>query len=227
PESGENAIMKMMAYLAQLPEGIVIMDLNGGINYNSVPAHAILEIDTVAGFRDPIRPKISRIYSSLLALEAKMREFREEGFRPPYPTMNLGMVRTSEAEVRFTGSCRFPPTVTDAIYDEWMHQLEKAVQDVGSTFRVREYRKGFTTPAESEFLRGAQQILTDMGLDPNLDKVTLASAANVFSRLGIECVVWGPGQSVGNSHAPNECVKLSDLKTATEFYKRLLERFCL
>jgi acetylornithine deacetylase/succinyl-diaminopimelate desuccinylase-like protein len=39
--------------------------------------------------------------------------------------------------------------------------------------------------------------------------------------------MWGPGQSVGNSQAPNENVKLGDLNTATAFYKQLMERFCL
>jgi acetylornithine deacetylase/succinyl-diaminopimelate desuccinylase-like protein len=227
PRSGENAILKMMAYLAQLPEGIAIMDLNGGINYNSVPASAILEIDTVAGFSEPILPKISHIYGSLLALERELSRFREDGFRPPWPTMNIGMIRTFEAEVRLTGSCRLPPAVTDEIYENWMNSLNKAVQSVGATFRIKDYRKGFTTASESPFVKGVQEILSSMSLDPGLDKIGIASEANVFNRLGVECLVWGPGQSIGNSLAPNENVKLDDLRVATAFYQRLLERYCL
>lgn len=227
PRTGENAILKMMAYLAQLPEGIAVMDLNGGISYNSVPASAILEIDTVAGFADPILPRISHIYRSLQNLENELSRFREEGFRPPHPTMNIGMIRTFETEVRLTGSCRLPPTVTDEIYENWMSSLNSAVQSVGATFRVKDYRKGFTTSKESSFVQGVQGILGAMSLDRSLDKIGIASEANVFSRLGIECLVWGPGQSIGNSLAPNENIKLNDLQMATEFYRRLLERFCL
>lgn len=227
PRSGENAILKMMAYLSQLPEGIAIMDLNGGINYNSVPASAILEIDTVAGFSDPILPKISHIYKSLQDLETELTRFREAGFRPDHPTMNIGMIRTFETEVRLTGSCRLPPTVTDEIYENWMNTLNQAVESVGATFRVKDYRKGFTTSPESRFVKGVQEILSTMSLDPGLAKIGIASEANVFNRLGIECLVWGPGQSVGNSLAPNENVKLNDLRMATEFYQRLLERCCL
>ncbi|MGZ3723969.1 MAG: M20 family metallopeptidase [Bdellovibrionales bacterium] len=223
----ENAIMKMLAYLAQLPEGIALMDLNGGINHSSMPLSSVLEIDMVAGFKDPILPKISKIFSSLQVLEKELQEFREEGFDPPYPTVNMGMIRTSETEVRITGCCRLPPSVTDAAYEEWMAKLEKAVREVGATFRVTDYRKGFTTDAQSEFVQTAQGILAKMGLPPEVHKITGATEASVLSRLGIECLVWGPGQSVGNSHAPNENIKLSDLKTATEFYKRLIERFCL
>lgn len=227
PDLGQNAIMKMMEYLAQLPEGVAVMDLNGGINYNSVPAQAIFEIDTVASFRDPILPKISKIYSGLMALEREMREFHEEGFNPPYPTMNIGMIRTDETEVRLTGSCRLPPSVTDADYDGWMRKLDLAVREVGATFRVKDYRRGFQADEASEFVKGAQQILSQLGLSPKLHKSALSSEANVFVRLGIECLVWGPGQSVGNSHAPNENIKVKDLRTATDFYRLMVERFCL
>lgn len=227
PRLGDNAILKMLDYLSHLPEGIAIMDLNGGINYNSVPASAVLEIDMVAGFRDPILPKISRIYHGLKDLENELNKFTEEGFNPPHPTMNLGMVRTSEQEVRFTGSCRLPPSVTDEIYEKWMSGLNQSVQAAGATFRVKDYRKGFIARPRSEFVEGLQTIMREMSLEAELDKMTLASEANVFSRLGIECLVWGPGQSIGNSHAPNENIKISDLRTATEFYKRSIERFCL
>lgn len=227
PQAGENAIMKMMEYLSHLPDGIAVMDLDGGIDYNTVPENALLEIDTVAGFKDPILPKISHIHAGLKALEVELKAFREEGFDPPHPTMNLGMVRTYQQEVRITGSCRLPPSVTDATYENWMRKLGAAVQRVGATFRVKDYRKGFTTHAESQFVKGAQEILGKMGLNAQPQKLAVATEANVFSRLGIECLVWGPGQSVGNSHAPNENIRISDLRTATEFYKQLIERFCL
>jgi acetylornithine deacetylase/succinyl-diaminopimelate desuccinylase-like protein len=227
PKGGENAIMKMLEYLAHLPEGIAIMDLDGGINYNSVPASAVLEIDTVAGFHDPILPKISRLYTSLKELESDLSQFTEQGFDPHHPTVNMGMIRTSDNDVRITGSVRLPPSVTDAVYEGWMKKLESAVKSVGATFRVKDYRKGFNTSPESEFVKGAQGVLTAMGLDAALAKATMASEASVFSRHGIECLMWGPGQSVGNSHAPNESVKIGDLRTAIEVYKKLIERFCL
>lgn len=223
----ENAITKMLAYLAQLPEGIALMDLNGGINGTALPLSAVLEIDMMAGFKDPILPKISKIFASLQQLEKELQGFRDEGFDPPYATVNLGMIRTSETEVRMAGCCRMPPSVTDAVYEEWMQKLERVLREVGATFRVTDYRKGFTSSANSEFVKTAQEILGKMGLSPEVHKITGATEASVLGRLGIECLVWGPGQSVGNAHAPNENIKLGDLKTATEFYKRSIERFCL
>lgn len=227
PQAGENAIMKMLEYLAQLPDSVAVMDLDGGINYNSVPASAILEIDTVAGFRDPILPKIARIRGEFLELEKKLQEHREEGFFPPYPTMNLGMIRTSDEDVKITGSCRLSPTISDSVYEGWMKSLAEACNSLGATFRVTDYRKGFQTSPIAKFVVESQKILKEMGLSQVPIKMTMATEASVFSRLGVECLVWGPGRSVGNSHAPNESIQLSSLNQATEFYKRAVERFCL
>ncbi len=227
PGAGQNAIMIMLEYLTQLPEGIAVMDLDGGHNNNSVPAHAILEIDTVAGFKNPILPKIARIYQSLLQLQEEMRGFSESGFSPSYPTMNIGRVRSDEDGVILSGSCRLPPSVTDAIYEGWMSKLATTVQEVGATFRVKDYKRGFTAEPQTEFVLGTQNVLREMGLNPELQKLAQTTEANVFHRMGAECLVWGPGQSVGNSHAPNECINIADLRQAAEFYSRLLERFCL
>ncbi len=227
PGTGESAIVKMFAYIAQLPDGIALMDLDGGINYNSVPSNAVLEIDTVAGFKDPILPKISKIFGNIKALEVELQSFREDGFDPPYATVNLGMIRTFENEVRITGSCRLPPSITDDVYEGWMKKLEQTVQSNGATFRVKDYRKGFNANEKSEFMKTTQEILKKIGLDPEPHKMIGATEASVFSRLGVECLVWGPGESVGNSHAPNESIKISDLKMAIKFYKCLMERFCL
>lgn len=223
---GENAIVKMLGYLAQLPDGIAVMDLDGGVNHNSVPASAVLEIDMNAGFKDPILPKITQIYSGLVELEKELQHFQAEGFDPPYATMNMGKIRTFDDEIRITGCCHLPPSVTDAVYEAWMKQLESAVKAVGARFRVRDYRKGFLADESSGFVKTAQALLSELGLDPSLERIAAPTEASVFGRLGIECVVWGPGQSAGNSLVPNENVKISELRKATEVYQRLIERYC-
>jgi succinyl-diaminopimelate desuccinylase len=227
PQAGDNAIMKMLNYLSQLPDGIAVMDLDGGINHNSVPASAVLEIDTVAGFKDPILPKLSRIFRCLQELDQDLKRFHDPSFSPPHPIMNLGMIRTSEAEVLITGSCRLPPSVTDADYEAWMRRLAETAQAVSGGFRLRSYAKGFETDVTSDFVAATQGVLSELKLPAGVHKTGVVTEASVLSRSGIECLVWGPGQSVGNSLAPNESIKMEDLRTATGFYSRLMERFCL
>lgn len=227
PSQGDNAIMKMLAYLEQLPAGIAVMDLDGGLNHNSVPGSSVLEIDVMGGFKDPIVPKLSQIHAALLKVQSQLEQFRDDRFDPPHPTMNLGTIRTTEDGVTLQGSCRVPPTVTDQAYEQWMRILQQACQANGATFRVRDYRKGFEVSSDSDLVRVASETLTQIGLKPTPGAFAGATEASVFHRLGVECVVWGPGLSVGNSHAPNECIKMRDLDLAVDFYRRFLEGFCL
>lgn len=227
PDRGENAIVKMLEYLAQLPDGIAIMDLDGGINYNSVPSSAVLEVDIVGGFRDPIVPKISAIMSALQRVDMKFKSFPDQGFLPSHPTMNIGMIRTFDDQVRLTGSCRLPPSVTDSVYEEWMSDLSVACEQASATFHVQDYKKAFKTSLDSGFLRQCQEVLKNSHLTSTPVTTSVSTEASVFSRLGMECLVFGPGVGAGNSHAPNECVSIEDLHKATDFYRQVVERFCL
>jgi succinyl-diaminopimelate desuccinylase len=224
---GDNAIMKMLAYLQQLPEGIAVMDLDGGISYNSMPTSAVLEIDMMGGFSDPIVPKLTAIYKALLKVEALLEKFHDARFEPPHPTVNLGTIRVNEDGVTMTGACRLPPSVTDQTYEQWMRVIQEACQQNRATFRVRDYRKGFEVSADSELVRTAAETLTTLKLKATHGAFAGATEASVFSHWGVECIVWGPGQSVGNSHAPNESIKMRDLDLAVDFYRQFLEGFCL
>ena len=226
PELGENAIVKMLDYLVQLPEGIAVMSLDGGINFNSVPDFAVLEIDMVAGFKDPIVPKIAHILKKTKEVEAEFKNFVEKE-EDDTPTMNIGSIRTYDDQIRVIGSCRMPYPVPEELYQKWMSDLGQSCADKGAAFRIRDYKKAFHVPKSSEFLKGCGEILSSLGHDAQPQAISVATEASVFSRLGLECLVFGPGQSIGNSHAPNEKVKISDLETATEFYRQIIKRFCL
>lgn len=225
PQLGENAIVKMLDYLVQLPSGLAVMDLDGGINFNSVPDSSVLEIDLVAGFKDPIVPKLAHVLERAKEVEAEFKQHSEDQME--VPTMNIGMIRTFDDQVRVTGSCRMPHSVSEEEYQSWMGQLGEACTKVGGSFRVRDYKSAFHVKKSSEFLKGCMHELKPLSIgkdEPGV--ISTASEASVFARMGIECLVFGPGVSYGNSHAPNEVVKVSDLESATDFYKKCIKRFC-
>ena len=76
-------------------------------------------------------------------------------------------------------------------------------------------------------VRGCLQELSDMGLSDQVITQSSTNEASIFSRIGIECVCFGAGKREGNMHTPHENVAIEDLQKATEFYKRIIERFCL
>lgn len=227
PQLGESAIKKLLDYLTKLPEGIAIMEIEGGTSYNTVPAHAFLEIDMVGELKESIAAKIAIVARAIHEVENKFEGFPDPTFTPPFPSLNIGMIRTYQDHVKFGGSCRLPPTVSDEVYEEWMSILRRACQSVGAIFRVTDYKQPFRTSEEESIVKVCRDQLLAMGRQTECATQAVANEANVFSRFGISCVAIGPGKGVGNSHAPNECVKIEELHEAVRFYKGILERVCL
>jgi acetylornithine deacetylase/succinyl-diaminopimelate desuccinylase-like protein len=227
PQSGESAIQKMLDYLEKLPDGLAIMEIEGGVNFNTVPAHAILEIDMVGGLRDTIGRKIRILMDAIKKVEAQFAKYNDPSFTPAGPTLNIGIIRTFEDHIKMVGCCRLPPSVTDDVYHGWMESLRHSCSQLGATFRIADYKQPFRTSLSSDFVKHCQAELKNLGLQSSVATQSSTNEANVFSRFGLECLVFGAGRGVGNSHAPNEFVKISDLEAATKFYRGVLERVCL
>ncbi len=227
PLSGESAIHKLFDYLTKLPEGLAVMEIDGGTNFNSVPAHAVLEIDMVGGLRDTIGRKIAHILEALKKVELDFQHYADNSFTPPQPTLNIGTIRTHRDNVKMAGCCRLPPTVTDETYESWMQVLRNACESVGAVFHVTDYKRSFRTPLSSSFVKICQGELENIGLSAPCSAHAVTNEANVFSRFGIECVVVGPGRGLGNSHGPDENIAISQLHEAARFYKGVIERVCL
>lgn len=226
PQSGECAISKALEYLEHLPSGLAIMDLDGGVNDNSVPPQAFLEIDFVGDLKEPTAEKLIRIHQCLKDLRIKMQSQKDLRFNPEHATLNFGTIRTRSAGVHISGSCRIPPSVQDSVYRSWIGEVETVCAGLGARFSVRDYRRGFDS-FDSDFARGVCEINESLDLPGELKAISTTTEASVFSKLGISCVAYGAGKGIGNSHQPDEKVRLSELNKSIEFYKACIERFCL
>lgn len=227
PHLGDSAVKKMLEYLLQLPDGIVLMEMDGGTNFNSVPSNAFLEVDPVNGVMDSMAKKIGAIYQKIKELEVQFLAYQDRAFNPSHPTLNIGLVRTFDDHVFMSGSCRIPPIVTNEVYEKWMQDLKDCCLSVGAEFRITDYKRPYRTEEQSPFVKGCLSELKELGLSGELGTQSSTNEASLWSRIGIECVAFGPGTREGNIHTPQEHVKIDDLKKAVEFYQRVIERFCL
>lgn len=227
PQLGESAVRKMLDYLMQLPDGIVVMEMDGGVNFNTVPANAFLELDLVSGINDPMAQKVRTIFKAIKNLELDFQNYKDEEFNPSHPTLNIGLIRTEEDHVLISGSCRIPPIVTNEIYEKWMKDLDSVCQSVGAHFRVADYKRPYRTENDSMLVRGCLSEMEKLGLNPKCITQPSTNEASLWSRIGIECVSFGAGKREGNIHTPKEHVDIDDLKKSIQFYKKVIERFCI
>jgi len=181
----------------------------------------------VGGLKETIGTKIGHVLRAVGAVEKEFAKCADPQFSPAEPTLNIGLVRTNEDSVKFSGCCRMPPSVTHETYEGWMSILRGACEEIGGVFRVTEYKQPFRTPSHHPLALACKAELTKLGRETAPAAQSVANEANVFHRFGISCLVFGPGRGVGNSHAPNEHVRIEQLHEATRFYRGVLERVCL
>jgi acetylornithine deacetylase/succinyl-diaminopimelate desuccinylase-like protein len=227
PHLGESAVTKLFDFLRDLPEGIAILQIDGGTASNIIPSNAMLELDTVSHIQNPIKFKILKIYDCIRELEKEFLKYKDHEFSPPYPTLSIGTVRTTEDAIIISGNCRIPPIISQSIYELWMRKIQSVCEEQGADFRILDYKKPFRTPAESSLVKMCLEEMAHVGIHPEVSTQASTNEASLLSRVGIECVCFGPGPREGNIHTPHEHVAVEDLEKATEFYKKMIERLCL
>jgi len=227
PQMGESAIKKLFEYLLKMPSDITIMEIDGGVNFNTVPANSILEIDFVPGHRISMAKKLTTIYKAICDLEDKFLQFQDEEFQPSSPTLNIGLVRTKEDSIFISGTCRIPPSVSNEIYEGWMKELALVCQSVEAEFRITDYKRPFKGDKGSEFVQICQSQLKKMNLPEKIITIPSTNEASIFARTGIECICFGAGKREGNIHTPSEHVSIESLQKATDFYEKIIQKVCL
>jgi len=227
PQTGDSAIKKLFQYILQMPDDITIMDVDGGVNFNTVPAHAVLEIDLASGHQLPMARRLARIYQAIRDLEDEFLQYQDEEFQPSCPTLNIGLIRTHADYVEVLGSCRIPPSVSHEIYERWMKNLAEVCRTVEAEFRVTDYKRPFRGDRGSKFVQLCKAELQKLHLSEKIITIPSTNEASLFARVGVECICFGSGKREGNIHTPTEHVDVADLKRATEFYSSMIERMCL
>lgn len=222
--SSENAIRKMFDYLLQLPENLVLLEIDGGSNPNTLASNAFLELD-LAHVEFPIANKLAGIYQVIRDIEQEFQTFKDPIFGSP--TINFGMVRTWDDHVQIQGTCRIPPVIEQNIYEGWMERINKKCLSMDSTFKISDYKKPYRMNEGSILGKGCQDIIDELGLDQNSNPLIETNESSLFSRVGIDCICIGPGERKNSLHTFEENVSLEEAQKAIQFYTLVLERFCL
>lgn len=223
----DNPIVKALEYLKNLPEGLAVISVDGGTAPNVAPDIAMLELDIVDGFGEGMLKKLIRLLDILKNFSAAFRSVSSDGFVPAHSTFNVGQILTDSEQVKISGSCRIVPAVTQSIYEEWLSHLRRDCEKIGARFHVVDYKAPFLSAANGNLFSTCSAAAQALDLESGAYTTALASEASFFSRIGCECYVFGAGQGVVSSQVANEQVKISDCNRATDFYKKVIEGFCL
>lgn len=224
--SDEDAITKMLKSLDSLPDGVIIMEVDGGQSASSRSQHAFLELE-ISPMKNSIASRMKRIIKEIYALKMEFMNYSDASFSPPHPELQIGMIRTKHDEVEIKGVCRIPPNITQIIYEEWMNKLRQSCLQQGASFKIVDYKRPYRAADGGVLTKGCLDEIRSLSKHEKAFSQNSTNEASLFSRIGVDCICFGPGRYDEGSPVANEFIFLNDLKVATDFYAQILRRFCL
>lgn len=242
PELGENAIVRALDLARR--GGLDLVAVRGGDAPNKVPAECEIEwagddggapddVDAEPTGRTlPPLPTALRQFALALLTEQRqilsLSTLRDPAFVPPTLTSNLSRLEAAGNRVEATLDFRCLPDEESAPLLCALERFAEEQRRRGLRVDVAVERDNppLRTPADGSVVTAS--LATLAGLERPLELATKAGCteAGVYAAAGIPSVVFGPGRSAGNIHAPNEHVPVAELEGAVEFYARLIGELC-
>ncbi len=243
PHLGHNAIKQAVAAAGGHPE-IEVLSLSGGDAVNKVAASCELLVagdarmsgaagvedhsEAVSGYRPP-HDALVALGHFIAALErfAETSGPPEQDYAPPTLTCNPGVVRSTERAFTLEFELRPPPSLALVTVRSGVEGLIGAMTRnfPTLTLELRESRAnpGYRVSLDSEVVTMGMRAQTLAGVPVANSVKTGCTEAGVYAGAGLSPVVFGPGHSEGNIHAPNEYNLLTEVEAAARFYSALIE----
>jgi succinyl-diaminopimelate desuccinylase len=243
PHLGQNAIKVALAELSA-QRNLEVHALSGGDAVNKVAAHC--EVLVSAGHEGLDNAKIEEHrgatpdyrlphaavqalgdFIRMLERFAEVSGPEEEGYASPTLTCNPGVVHSTEGTIELQFELRPPPSLSLDFVRTGVMELIQRIQTTWPSLALslREVRAspGYRAPLDGEVVTKAMQAQARAGLPVTHSVKTGNTEAGVYASGGLSPVVFGPGPSAGNIHAPNEYNLLSEVDSAVRFYIELLQ----
>ena len=249
PHKGRSANDACLAAVAELTAvaAVQVLSVNGGdlVNRVSTQAEAVI----AAGKRpavpgavvEPVNaptgstwsPDLVRLltaaHDSTVKLGEDLRRHVVEGFDPPWSTVNNGLVRLGDGSLSHVVDVRrLPGEVPEEAIAAHVERLRAAAAVCRCEARVATALDSppFRAAAASRTLAALERTLSAHGMSTQPELKSGTTEASVYAALGIDAIVFGPGQASGNIHRPNEHVPLADLHVAVDVYTAVVRDLC-
>ncbi|MFQ5458752.1 MAG: M20 family metallopeptidase, partial [Myxococcota bacterium] len=254
PGLGENAITGALEFLARAQEqgrSPKLFSIDGGTASNVVPDRCrvllgsepliaedarragvqIEERGVCAGRPIGCVTILASVRDHLQDLDKRLGEKKEDLFKPPMSTMNVGRIASAEGVVRITFEVRPVPGLPLEELSETVGALEDTLSTLHpeSVLQIHNLRSNppMRDARDGRILGMALDTIAELGLPAEAATKATCTEAAVYSQMGIDAIVFGPGASEGNVHRPNEHNLLSECENAVAFYTRIIERLCV
>ncbi|MCY1016844.1 acetylornithine deacetylase [Pyxidicoccus sp. MSG2] len=159
-----------------------------------------------------------------------LRDDRDEGFQPPFTTVNVGVIQGGKAKNIIPGACRFivewrpipgqPTERVPLLLESIRQELVRDEPAFEAHIRVVRTDRGVNTRADAEVVRFLAEASGNASTT-----VSFGTEAPQMTELGAEAVVFGPGD-IRVAHQTGEYVPMEDLVRCEAALSRAVAHFC-
>ncbi len=254
PELGTNAVQLALQFLENLKRKygkVMVLAWEGGTGHNVIPALATLRFSV--GDRPKVnfpsnarqRVKVERLkpgwyptlpwnevaqcVNSWQNLIAPFEKDQDRDFTPRHLTWSLTRIRSTPEGWQVTFDIRpLPNQSIQRPMKRFEAELVKRWGHPGPTwqFRLERDNPPLHTARQAPIVKQAASALRRARLPVKVVAKAGCSEAGLYAKLGIPSIVFGPGQSRGNIHQPNESISVNQLKGAIRFYEEFVKATC-
>lgn len=171
------------------------------------------------------------VMTELLLWRGQIQQrYRDDRFRVPVPTLNLGHIHGGDNPNRICAACALdidlrplPGMDLDTLRGELDSRLRPIAEQRGLEFGIERLFGGvgaFETPGDSPIVEVSESLTGNTA-----GSVNFATEGPFLAQLGIETVVLGPGD-IEQAHQPDEYLALDRITPTVELLRRLIQRFC-
>jgi len=172
----------------------------------------------------------ARLVSFIENLQKTLKAgYSDNRFTPPYPTVNVGLIKGGEASNIIAGKCEFtweirstPDVNTDEIVADFSRYAESLCEEFKtsqSALRV-DIRDRSNVPWLATSGNHINTAMAILGSNTS-GAVSFTTEAGLFDAGGIPSIVLGPGH-ISEAHKPNEFIDISQLNQCDAFLDRLV-----
>lgn len=163
--------------------------------------------------------------------DALGKQFTNQDFAVPQPTLNLGHIHGGDNPNRICGQCELHydlRILPDMEINSVRENLHDMVLEIAQRRKLEcEFTSLFDgTPALSTSKTSNIVKIAEQLTQAQSNSVVFATEGPYFSQMGMETIVLGPG-SIDVAHQPNEYIEHEQLDSAIELYKQLINKICI
>ena len=156
---------------------------------------------------------------------------RNEDFKVPVPTLNLGYIQGGDNPNRICADCELhfdlrplPGMDLNELRQSIHQEIIAELADTGLEIEFKSLFPGIPameTPAESELVIASEELAGNPAV-----AVNFATEGPFLNQLGMETVIMGPGE-ISQAHKPDEYLSLDRVKESQRVLSGLIRRFCI